>query len=64
MKAGWAMITCEQQMIALKNSNEVNIHKIGFDNIYSSYNFSVYSITEYNRKGQICSHLLSLRRMI
>lgn len=28
MKAGWAMIPCEQQMIAFKNNNVVNIYKI------------------------------------
>lgn len=36
MKAGWAMISCEQQMIAFKNNNELDVYKIGFDLYYQS----------------------------
>lgn len=36
MKAGWAMISCEQLMVALKDNNEVDILKIAFDLYYQS----------------------------
>jgi len=31
VKAGWAMIPCEQQIIVFKSNNEMDIHKTGFD---------------------------------